>query len=116
MNRKLLLKGRTPRGEMNKLEEKYSHYLDEQKVRGIILFHAYEAISFRLAKNTKYTPDFYVVKADDLTVECHETKGFWLPEQRVRIKVAQDLNPYFKFIGVMWNKKKGGWIYEEFYR
>jgi len=44
--------------------------------------------------------------------EIHETKGHWREAARVRIKVAADLYPWFKFVAVKWDKKQ--WVYEDF--
>ena len=70
----------------------------------------YEALNFRLAKKTFYMPDFMVVKSD--RVELHEVKGsHWRDDARVKIKVAAQMYPWFKWVAVQW--VKGGWRYEE---
>jgi hypothetical protein len=53
--------------------------------------------------------------AADGVIECHEVKGFWAPEGRVKIKVAADLYP-FRFLAVKARTKKagGGWEVEVF--
>ena len=44
-------------------------------------------------------------------MECHEVKGFWQDDARVKIKVAADLYP-IRFLAVM--KKKSEWQIENF--
>ena len=80
----------------------------------MILWFRFEGIKLRLADNTFYTPDFAVMRADG-QLECHEVKGFWQDDARVKIKVAADQYP-FRFIAVTVRDKKdgGGWNVEEF--
>lgn len=106
--------GRLKTGVMNKTEEAYSRHLDARKADGDIPWWAFEAIKIRLADNTFYTPDFMVLRADG-ALECHEVKGFWQDDARVKIKVAAALFPA-RFIAVKAEAKirGGGWIVEEF--
>lgn len=98
---------------MNKLEGRYAReVLEVRKRDGIILSWHFEAVKLRLADRTGYTPDFMVCYPD--RIEFHETKGFWRDDARVKIKVAAELFPMFKFIAVQWSKKAGGWMYEAF--
>lgn len=99
-------------GQMNKLEQAYSVYLDGLKHAGLIAWYKFEGIKLRLADKTFYTPDFFVMR-DDLTIEVHEVKGFWEDDARVKIKVAADSYP-FKFIAIQ--KQKGEWVTESFGR
>jgi hypothetical protein len=100
---------------MNSLESKYATYLEEQKLAGLIVDYWYERVKFRLADRTYYTPDFLVQHADD-TLGVHECKGFWEEDARIKIKVAAEQNPAFRFIAVQALPKKagGGWKTEEF--
>ena len=102
-------RGKTPPGKTNKTEARYGEYLEQLKRAGEILWYKFEGIKLRLADNTFYTPDFCVMAADGV-IECHEVKGFWAPEGRVKIKVAADLYP-FRFLAVKARAKKagGGW-------
>jgi hypothetical protein len=110
MNLKNYARGRTAPGILNKLETKFSLHLEQQKADGTILWWAYEAIRLRLAKNTTYTPDFFIM-TKDLELQVWEVKGRWLAEARTKIKVASDIYP-FRFFGVMWKDKQ--WKVEEF--
>lgn len=99
-----------PRGHMNKLEEAYGEHLKLQEHAGHVAWYAYEPIKLRLANNTFYTPDFWVMRPDG-EMEVHEVKGFWEDDARVKIKVAAAIYP-FRFIAV--TKGKEGWRVEEF--
>lgn len=97
-------------GKMNKTESAYAQTLDIQKRTGEIVDYKFEALKFRLAKKTFYTPDFFVVKHNGF--EIHEVKGFWRDDARVKIKVAAEMFRWFKFVAV--TKKKGSWSFENF--
>jgi hypothetical protein len=86
-------RGKTPPGKTNKTEARYGEYLEQLKRAGEVLWYKFEGVKLRLADNTFYTPDFCVMAADGV-IECHEVKGFWAPEGRVKIKVAADLYPF----------------------
>lgn len=103
--------GRSKPGVMNRLEKKYSEYLEEQKHKGEVLWWMYEPFNLRLAAKTYYRPDFLVLPKD-MVLTAVECKGFWLDKARVKIKVAADLFP-FKFIGVKLDRRLG-WVVEEF--
>ena len=111
-------KGKNPRyglgylkcGEKNKTEESYEQYLELLKRSGSIVWYEFEAIKLRLAKKTFYTPDFLVMRADGI-LECHEVKGHWEDDARVKVKVAAEKFP-FVFRAV--KKIKGGWQEEVF--
>ena len=106
--------GRLKAGAMNKTEAAYARHLDVLKFNGQIQWYRFEGIKLRLADNTFYTPDFAVMAADG-AIECHEVKGFWQDDARVKIKIAADQYP-FRFVAVKAQAKKngGGWAYEEF--
>lgn len=106
--------GRLKTGAMNNTEAAYGAHLELLKRAGQILWYRFEGLKFRLADNTFYTPDFAVMLASG-SMECHEVKGFWQDDARVKIKVAADLYP-FRFIAVTAKTKKagGGWSTEAF--
>lgn len=97
-------------GSMNKTEYAYGCLLKQRQMAGEIERFAFEAIKLRLAKRTFYTPDFMVICND--CIELHEVKGFWEDDARVKIKVAAESFPEFKFVAVQFKKKQ--WVYEEF--
>src|SRR4051812_9796970 len=84
---------RVPGGAVNKTEEAYARDLRDAQTLGDILWYRFEGLKLRLADNTFYTPDF-IVLASDGALECHEVKGFWTDDARVKIKVAADQYPF----------------------
>jgi hypothetical protein len=106
--------GRLKAGTMNKTEAAYAQHLEQLKTAGDVLWFKFEAMRFRLASNTFYTPDFAVMLANG-ELEQHEVKGFWQDDARAKIKIAADMYP-FRFVAVKAKAKKdgGGWAVEEF--
>lgn len=96
-------------GVMNKLEQSRADELDAMRARGEIIAYWFEAVTFKLADDTRYTPDFLVLYPDgSLVVE--ETKGHWQDDAKVKIKVAASMFP-FPFVALRRLPKKdgGGW-------
>lgn len=114
MNKPMYALGRLPAGTMNKTETSYAMHLEAMKQAGEVLWYKFEGVKLRLADNTTYSPDFAVMAADGV-MECHEVKGFWQDDARVKIKVAASLYP-FRFIAIKARAKKdgGGWEVETF--
>lgn len=102
--------GRLPVGKRNKTEEQYEQTLELMKRSGAVLWYRFEGLKLRLADSTFYTPDFAVIASDGV-VECHEVKGHWQDDARVKIKIAAEMYP-FRFMAV--KKRGGGWEYEVF--
>lgn len=99
---------------MNKTEAEYAGYLREVLQAGEIQWFAFEALKLRLANLTFYTPDFFVMTASG-DLECHEVKGFWEDDARVKIKVAAELFPFrFRAVTRVAKKDGGGWRTEFF--
>ncbi len=106
--------GRLKVGQLNKTEQAYQDRLAELKASGAILWYRFEGIKLRLADNTFYTPDFAVM-TNSGQMECHEVKGFWEDDARVKIKVAAEMYPFlFKALKPLPKKSGGGWSIEEF--
>ncbi len=103
-------KGIRKPGTMNKTEEAWSRVLDSLKASGDILEWWFEAITLKLAADTRYTPDFVAMLADG-EILFYEVKGFWRDDAKVKIKVASAKFP-FRFKAV--SKIKGGWQEREF--
>ena len=96
--------------KMNKTEAAYALWLRRQRDIGEIESFEFEAIKLRLGAKTFYTPDF-LVQLKNGELECHEVKGFWQDDARVKIKVAAAKFP-FRFIAIQ--SIKGEWKYEKF--
>lgn len=107
--------GRLPVGVMNKTEQAYADHLEMQRRAGVVRYWKFEAVKFRLADLTTYTPDFLVM-LEDRSIELHEVKGFWMDDARLKIKVAAEQYPFFSFVGIkaIAKKRGGGWEEERF--
>ena len=114
MRRQTQALGRLKAGTMNKTEAEYAQQLELRKHAGDVAWYRFEGLKLRLADNTFYTPDFAVMRSNGL-MECHEVKGFWTDDARVKIKVAAEAYP-FAFFAVRKAPKRdgGGWAWEEF--
>lgn len=106
--------GRLKTGQMNKTEAAYGQHLELLKRAGEVLWYRFEGLKLRLADNTFYTPDYAVMLCDG-QMECHEVKGHWEEDAKVKIKVAAEMYP-FRFVAIKAAAKKdgGGWLVEEF--
>ena len=110
MNKRIQALGRLKAGKMNKTEQAYEQRLNLLLRSGAIAWYKFEAINLRLADNTFYKPDFFVMLPDG-QLQVHEVKGHWTDDARVKIKVAAEMYP-FEFIAV---KRKGAaWETEHF--
>lgn len=97
-------------GIMNKTEAEHAANLDVLRAAGRIVCYWYEGMTFKLARDTRYTPDFIVLLPNG-EIEIHEVKGgFIRDDARVKLKLAADQYP-FRFIMVQKLAKKygGGW-------
>jgi hypothetical protein len=85
---------------MNKTEKARAIELEAMKRTGLILAWYYEKITIKLADDTRYTPDFFVVENDG-ACRFEETKGFWRDDAKVKLKVAAAQVPFrfFAFEG-----------------
>lgn len=99
---------------MNKTEAAYAATLEQRRTAGEVAWFKFEGLKLRLADNTFYTPDFFVMLADG-GLEAHEVKGHWVDDARAKIKIAADMYP-MRFIAIRPKPKKdgGGWAVEEF--
>lgn len=103
MRFKIKARRRVP-GEMNRTEAKYAERLATMKATGEIVDWSFETITLKLAKDTRYTPDFWVTMPDGL-LEFHEVKGFMRDDAWVKLKFAAERFPGFTFRLVRWVAK-----------
>lgn len=96
---------------MNKTETAYALHLEGRRIDRQILAYWFEGISLRLARRTWYRPDF-LVRMPDGRLEVHEVKGHWRDDARVKIKVAAELYPAFRFLAV--RRSRRDWLVERF--
>lgn len=101
------------RGVPNKTEGLRLRELEVLKAAGEILDFGFERLKLRLADGAWFTPDLDVV-FPDLHVEIEEIKGHWREAAMVRIKVAAEQFPCFKFTAL--RRVKGAWERQHFGR
>ena len=90
-------------GKMNKTEQEFAHKLSAMED---VLYWQFEALTFKLGHNCRYTPDFIAVTQDEIRV--YEVKGPYIREDAmVKFKAAADKFPQFRWI--MAQKKRGQW-------
>ena len=108
--------------KMNKTEQRLEQHLANQKLAGEILWYKMHGFGMRLADNTFFYPDAMVMENDrsisiyDAKAQNRSTgKGLWKDDAKVKIKVAAELFPIFRFRGISYTKKNG-WVIEEYSR
>ena len=106
------LKVRHSPGRMNKTETRYAQDLALEVAAGEIVWWGFEALTFKLAHDTRYTPDFILVRQDG-TLHAHEVKGFWRDDAKIKLKTAANLFPWIAFEAVTVGKG-GAWVHEAF--
>lgn len=119
-------KGSTRRrvpGEMNKTEAAFeAEFLAPRNADGELIWHGYEAMTFKLAKDLRYTPDFmaqawdgqlfaYEVKGSKKNKETGEKSALVEDASLIKIKAAAQLFPVV--FRMAW-KGKEGWEWREF--
>ena len=93
---------------MNKTERAWATMLEARIRAGELREAHFEGVTLKLADDTRYTPDFFVVRADG-ACELHEVKGFWRDDAKVKTKVAARQYP-FPIYAV--SRTKGAWSVE----
>lgn len=114
VNKGVYALGRLKSGVMNPMETRYSQTLEALKASGEVLWWAFEGLTFKLAKDSRYTPDFVVMRSTG-EIELHEVKGRWIGDAKTKIKVAAEKFPFvFRAIFAIPKRDGGGWREEEF--
>lgn len=105
-------------GEPNKTEQRYLDYLELRKIAGEVAWYAFEAVKFRLAEGTYFTPDVLVMLKDG-TLEAHECKTMTrdgklliADDANVKLKMAAELFPIV-FRRMAYEPNTGEWIERE---
>ena len=92
------------RPRMNKTETRWAARLTADPT---VLAHQFEAVTLRLARDCRLTPDFLVVHADG-ALGFDEVKGGYIREDAaIKLKVAVDKYPFFRWRLCAW--KDGAW-------
>lgn len=101
-------------GEMNSTERAYSDHLELRKAAGEVLWFGFECITFRLADDCRYTPDFLILPSSlelrAVEVKATDKRGKVLArdDSIVKAKVAAATIP-MRFVLVALTKQ-GKWI------
>lgn len=103
--------------EMNKGETRYAQWLDLQQKAGDVKCWYFQAMTFKLAKDCRYTPDFVVFRVDAQT--CVDVKGrktrpdgtqtYWAEEDaKIKIRVAAQMFPMYRWV-IAFPLQNGNW-------
>jgi hypothetical protein len=99
-------------GVMNGTESAYAEILQSRKLAGEIIDWQFEAMTFKLADDTRYTPDFLVLWEGGM-MDFVDAKGGGPidPKSLVKIKCAAEKFWMFRFVIEQKQAKKngGGW-------
>lgn len=120
--RRIKAQGRAKRvpGEMNKTEARYEQEVILPKYKaGDINWYGFEALTFKLAPDTRYTPDF-IVQLSDGTIEAIDVKAskkdgkpLVTEDSYVKMKTAGQLFP-IQFLMTWRLKDTGAWTERRF--
>lgn len=113
----LRAKTATPVSEMNKGESRYAQWLDLQQKAGDVKRWYFQALTFKLAKDCRYTPDFLVFRVD--TQICVDVKGrkvrpdgtqtyFAEEDAKIKIRVCSQMFPMYKWV-IAFPLQNGNW-------
>lgn len=103
-------------GAMNATERRFYDYLEERRARGMIRWHRFEGVTFRLGRRSRYEPDWIVVDADGLVraIEVKGTAGWALDsESRTKWKAAAETFRWVRFEAATLCKD-GSWDFEHY--
>lgn len=104
-------------GVMNQTETAYASILEGRRAAGEVISWEFESVTFKLAPDTRFTPDFSVWLKDG-TMEFVDCKGGGPQDEksRVKVKCAAEKFPQFTFVIEQKQAKKlgGNWKREVF--
>jgi hypothetical protein len=104
-------------GVMNQTESLFASILEQRKAAGEVIRWEFESMTFKIAADCRYTPDFSVWLADG-SMEFVDCKGAGPVDEksRVKAKFAAEKFPQFVFVIEQRQTKKlgGGWKREVF--
>lgn len=105
-------------GEMNATEAAFADELQLRKLAGEIVDWQFEALTFVLAKDCRYTPDFMALHLDG-SLELIDVKGSAFavdPKSTVKIRIAAEKFWMFEWVQVIRKTKRdgGGWTCKGF--
>lgn len=89
-----IAKGLVKAPKMNKTEAAYGQLLEAMRRAGTVAAYWFEGVTLKLADDTRWTPDYFVLLPDG-TCELHEVKGnFFRDDARVKTRVAARMYPF----------------------
>ena len=91
---------------MNRTEARYAVILEVRRRAGEVAEYHFEAVTLKIADDTRYTPDFLVVLADG-QCELHEVKGGYVWED-ARLKFQVAVEEWGHLFGFVWAQWSGG--------
>jgi len=104
-------------GVMNQTETAYAEILQSRKLEGKIVDWSFESVTFKLADDTRYTPDFKINHCDG-HVEFVDAKGGGPIDPKSLVKIKCCAEKFWEFTFVIEQKlaKKngGGWKRTEY--
>jgi hypothetical protein len=103
--------GREAPDPRNKTEREYGARLEAKKRAGEILEYGFEGMTFKLAADLRYTPDYWVLAVCG-RLELHECKGGFIRDDgRDKLKMAARLFPFLTWF--LAQKKDDRWTVVE---
>lgn len=107
-------RGRKKPGEMNKTEARFeAEILRPMLGSGVLLWYAYEAVTFKIGPDCRYTPDFCAQRADGVLVAYEVKAGkrdgspLVTDDAAVKIRVAAQQFPVV--FRLCWPASSGAW-------
>jgi len=107
-------RGRRVVGEMNKTEARFEReVLRPMLEAGAVVWYAYEAVTFKIGPDCRYTPDFMGQRADGILVAYEVKAGMRngkplvADDAAVKIRVAAQQFPVL--FEMRWPSSGGGW-------
>jgi len=108
---------------MNKLERDYAGYLEQLKLAKEIQDYRFEPLKLILVhgipgkrNEMSFKADFLVIKQNWpyqwFNFELHEVKGFLREDAQLKLKMAAELFPWFRFYLIQ--REKAEWKYTEY--
>jgi hypothetical protein len=84
-------------GTMNRLERAFAIHLDGMKSDALVAQWWFERMTFKLADDCRYTPDFVATVADG-SIHAYEVKGPHVRDDaRVKYKTAAEMFPFIRW-------------------
>lgn len=108
------------KGEMNKTEAAYAAVLEASRRTNAIAAYWFEAVTFKLGPDCRYTPDFLVQDMDGY-LEIHEVKAgepndsgnivpLWEDDAAAKVRMAAGKFPFRFRVAFLY---KGNWGWKE---